>query len=116
MRFRRLAFATACVLQSTIGGLFPAALGQVRQVVGPAAGLVCMSLKVTDAQAMDPAFVVSIYSQPSAASPLVGRAAATVFVRSPVVNQNGYLQIMMFDGRVGWIAATAVRPWANPEG
>ena len=116
MRLRTLVFATACVLQSAAVGPFSTAYGQVRRVVGPATGLMCMSLKVTDAQAMDPAFVVPFYSEPSSASPSVGQATATVFVRSPVVQQNGYLQAMLFNGRVGWIAANAVKPWTNPGG
>jgi hypothetical protein len=116
MRLRSLVFATACVLPSIIVGPVATAYGQVRHVVGPATGLMCMSLKVTDAQAMDPAFVVPFYSEPSSASPPVGRATATVFVRSPVVQQNGFLQAMLFDGRVGWIAASAVRPWTNLGG
>jgi hypothetical protein len=117
MQLRLWAFATACVLQGVMVGLCPRACGQqVRHVIGPATGLMCMSLKVTDAQARDPTFVVPFYSEPSSGSPSVGRATATVFVRSPVVQQNGYLQAMLFNGKEGWIAANAVKPWTNPGG
>jgi hypothetical protein len=87
-----------------------------RHAVGPAPGLVCMALKMTNAQAMDPSFVVSFHAAPSKTSPVVGRAAATVLARNPPVERNGFLEAVLFNGRVGWIAADAVRPWVNPSG
>jgi hypothetical protein len=75
-----------------------------------------MSLKMTDAQAMDPSFVVPFRGAPSKTSPVVGRAAATVLARSPLVERNGFLEAVLFNGRVGWIAADAVRPWTNLGG
>lgn len=116
MQLRSIALAMACVLPSIIVSPMSTAYAQVRRVVGPATGLTCMSLKVTDKQAMDPAFVVPFHVEPASTSPAVGRATATVFVRSPVVEQNGFLQAMLFNGKVGWISASAVKPWTNLGG
>ena len=95
--------------------LVPAAgFAQVRHVVGPAPGLVCMSLKVTDAQAMDPSFVVPFHAAPSPTSPAIGRATAVVLARDPLVERNGFIQAVLFNGKEGWVAADALRPWTNP--
>lgn len=92
------------------------ALAQARHVVGRLSGFACMSLKVTDRQAMDPSFVVPLKTQPSASASDVGRAAATVFVRSPVVERNGYIAAILFNGQPGWISANALVAWHSPGG
>ena len=86
------------------------------QVVGRLDGFACMSLNVTDKQAMDPSFVVPLRTEPSASSPAMGRAAATVYVRSPIVERNGYVAAILYDGRPGWIAASAISKWHSPGG
>jgi hypothetical protein len=91
-------------------------LAQARHAIGPAPGLACMSLNVTQAQAMDPTFVVPFRAAPSQSSAVVGRATAVVFVRNPEVARNGFLEAVQFNGHLGWIAASAVRPWVNPGG
>jgi hypothetical protein len=113
MNIRSVALVAGCILPSMIVSPLPGANAQTRHVVGPAMGLTCMSLIVTDRQAMDPAFVVPLYAEPSPNAPAVGRASATVFVRSPVVEQNGFLEAMLFNGKVGWISARAVKPWKS---
>ena len=92
------------------------AYAQGRQVVGRLDGFQCMSLKVSDRQAMDPSFIVPLKAEPSASSSDIGRAAATVFVRSPLVERNGYIAAILYNGRPGWIAATTVSAWHSPGG
>ena len=87
-----------------------------RTAVAPIPGLACMSLKVSDAQAMDPNFVVPLHQEPSEASPAMGRASAIVLVRKPEVQQNGFVAAVLFNGRPGWIRADDVKPWVNPGG
>jgi hypothetical protein len=97
--------------------MFPGvAVAGVRRAVAPMPGLDCMSLNMTRVQAMDPSFVVPIRAEPSATSPRVGQAAAIVLVRSPSVQKNGFLEAVLFNGHVGWIAASEVRPWTSPSG
>jgi len=97
--------------------LFPGvAVAGVRRAVAPMPGLDCMSLNMTQAQAVDSSFVVRIRAEPSATSPAVGQAAAIVLIRSPRVEKNGFLEAVLFNGRIGWIAASKVRPWRSPSG
>lgn len=108
-------------MRITVSLLFAAALlltgvsvAGVRKAVAPLPGLACMSVNMTQAQAMDPSFVVPIRAEPTATSPAVGQAAAIVLRRSPKVERNGFLAAVLFNGRPGWIAASQVRPWKNP--
>ena len=89
---------------------------QVRRAVAPIPGLVCMSLNMTQQQAMDPSFIVPFRSEPSANASAVGRASAIVIVRDPKVETNGFLAVIQFNGHPGWIAASDVVPWKNPGG
>ena len=87
-----------------------------RTAVAPIPGLACMSLKVSDAQAMDPHFIVPLHQDPSESSPAMGRASGIVLVRNPEVQQNGFVAAVLFNGRPGWIKADGIKPWVNPGG
>ena len=103
----------ALVVSLTVSQLASAA---PRTAVAPIPELACASLKITDAQGMDPNFVVPLHQQPSDASPVVGRAAAAVLVRNPKIQQNGFVAAVLFNGRPGWIKADDIKPWVNPGG
>lgn len=85
-----------------------------RTVTAHLPGLSCMSLRVSDQQAMDPTFVVPLHAQPSSAAPSIGRASSIVIVRSPQVEQDGFIAAVLFNGRAGWISAADLKPWVNP--
>lgn len=102
-----------------LAGALTAAFGvraEARTAVAPLEGLACMSLNMTQEQAMDPSFVVPLYSEPTSGSRAVGQASSIVIVRNPEVEKNGFISAVLFNGRSGWIAASKVRPWQNPGG
>ncbi len=109
----RIKFLTLCLLAGASGARAWAA---PRYPVAPFPGLACMSLKVTNQQAMDPSFVVPVYQQPSGNSPAVGRASAIVFARKPEVVKNGFVAAVLFNGTSGWVSANTVGPWHTMDG
>jgi hypothetical protein len=106
------------ILSLLVGALAPqcVTIAEARTAVAPIPGFACMSLNMTQAQTMDPSFVVPLHSDPTSVSPAVGRASAIVIVRSPEIVKNGFVSAMLFNGRVGWIEASQVKPWRNPSG
>ncbi len=110
MRLQPLLFASfliSCGTQSFAAQRYP---------VAPIPSLSCMSLKVTDKQAMDPSFVVPLYEKPSSASPVVGRASALVLAKNPLVSRDGFIAVVLFNGVPGWISAKEVGPWHTMDG
>jgi hypothetical protein len=79
-------------------------------------GYICMALKLTEQQMMDPSVHVPIRTAPSSDAAVTGNAIATVIVASPTREQNGYLQVLQLDGRIGWMQADFLKPWQNPSG
>lgn len=82
--------------------------------VKPLPGYKCAILDITDAQAQDPAFSIPILTRPDAKAPVLSGAAGLVIVHAPEVRVNSYLQVLAFSGQQGWIASSAVRPYAIP--
>ncbi len=73
-------------------------------------GYVCMKLAVSEAQVLDPRGTgINLVEQPAANAPIVTTAPATVFVRNPVVQRNGFLEALALNGRTAWIAADKVK-------
>lgn len=86
-----------------------------REAVAPAPGLTCMSLIITEQQARDVHFIVPVLHEPQpSSSPPVGRASSIVLARSPVVRQNGYIAVVLFNGTSGWVEESKVMPWHPP--
>lgn len=107
-----LFLATGCVAPSIAGAQPYQPLGAVK----PLTGYACMSLNLTEQQMMDPSVHVPIRSSPSAEAPVTGNAVATVIAKSPEQQENGFLQVLQLDGRVGWVEAQFLKPWKNPGG
>jgi len=111
------------IRKSFIGGLmisiavvFPAfsQTGNAKPMVGWS----CRMLNLTEAQSMDFSIHVPVRAEPSATSPPVGYASATVAVRMPLKSVNGFVEMMFPTGRPVWIAADMIKPWhaaANPS-
>ncbi|MGI4795381.1 MAG: hypothetical protein ACRYG8_15165 [Janthinobacterium lividum] len=64
----------------------------------------CAILNITDAQAHDQAFTVRAEQ--------CGQSGHRAHPRDP---PEGYLQVLAFSGTPGWIASSAVRPYAIPS-
>lgn len=77
----------------------------------PLPGYGCMMLNQTEQQSMDPNVHVNILEGPSPSARSVGWAGSIVAVKQPTAVQNGYVEVMMPNGRTGWIPATSVRQY-----
>jgi hypothetical protein len=99
--------AAAAALISLLAGLPATAMTQAR----PLPGYRCMMLNLTEQQSMDVSVHVPVRVRPSTAAPAVGWAGAVLIVREPATPVNGFLQMLLPDGRQVWIAANMVRPY-----
>lgn len=87
-----------------------------RYPVAPIPGFECMALKVSDSEAMNPWLIVPLKAEPTNASSDVGRVSAILFVKTPEVVQNGFVEAMIFNGQRGWVSASAIKPWKSMNG
>ncbi|MDJ0390183.1 hypothetical protein QMO56_18900 [Roseomonas sp. E05] len=111
--------AATCII-SLIG----LGLGAVTQVeaqplraIRPLSGYSCMALNLTEQQMFDPSAVPPVMAEPSPTARRIGSAGAIVITADPLRSQNGYVAMMMPDGKHGWIAADKLKPYrsaANP--
>jgi len=88
-----------------------AGAAQVQGLVGvrPLAGYACMWVMGGKA----PAYV---YARPSERSATVGVGGEMVIATSPLHLVGGFGEILRRDGRHGWIAARALRPYESTSG
>ena len=99
--------AVALLAFTVAGGAQAASLRPVK----PLDGYACMSLAITEAEAMNPHGAgVNILAAPSAAAPVGTAAPAIVFVRQPVRAENGFVEVMQYTGKPGWIRADRIKP------
>lgn len=77
------------------------------------AGYQCMNVRMTQAQAADPNFMLVVQTGPSPTAPALGTIGYTMIVADPVVSQNGYIQVTRADRSVGWVPASAIKPWLS---
>ncbi len=104
----------ACLSLAFLGGLSQQAMAAGLTAVAPLPDYRCEILDITTAQAHDPAFDIPILTRPDAKASRLTGAAGLVIVHVPEIRVNGYLQVLAFSGEPGWIAASAVRPYAIP--
>lgn len=86
---------------------------QYLTAVRPLPGYVCMRLNLPREQLLSPDLDVPIFNSPSTSSPRLGKAAAALIVKSPMVVRDGLAEILFLDGRVGWVAASVLGPYAT---
>jgi len=86
---------------------------QYLTAVRPLSGYVCMRLNLPREQLLSPDLDVPIFNSPSSSSPRLGKAAAALIVKSPMVVRDGLAEILFLDGRVGWVAASVLGPYAT---
>ena len=100
------------VLASHLVGLAPSA--NAVNVSRPIPGYICMSLNITDAQAHDFSFQVPFHSEPNPGSSTIGAVTASVAVRSPLHEVNGFIEALTLTGRVGWVPARFLKAHSSP--
>lgn len=88
---------------------------QYLTAIKPLAGYACMRLNLPREQLLSPDLDVPVYQEPSTSSPRLGKAAAALIVRSPMIVRDGFAEMLFLDGRVGWVSASVLGPYATPS-
>jgi hypothetical protein len=98
-------------------GLLPGSAGaQGLTVVRSAPGLKCMSLDAASLAATRQDKLPPVLAQPDANAERVGFPTSIVFVRVPLQERNGFVQMVRLNGQPGWIAQDHLRPWHPMNG
>ena len=84
--------------------------------VGPAPGLACMSLDSQALQTIQQSDLPPVLAGPSASAPRIGYPTEFVLVKWPLVQEDGYTEMEMFNGQTGWIATAHLRTWQPLNG
>lgn len=74
-------------------------------------GYVCMMLRETPQQAVDPRFRVPLRTQPMAGAAIAGNAMPVVAVKAPLQAINGFYETLFPNGTRVWIASAMVLPY-----
>lgn len=111
MRFPKIMVLALGVLAAVSGPAHAEYLTAVR----PLPGYVCMRLNLPREQLLSPDLDVPVYQASSTSSPRLGKAAAALIVKSPMVVRDGLAEILFLDGRVGWVTASVLGPYATPS-
>jgi hypothetical protein len=90
------------------------AAAQGLHAVRPLPGYSCMSLNLTEDQVRDFSALPPVMQQPSPTAPKLGVAGAIVMTVNPARVANGYIAVLMPDGRSGWVQVDKLRPYRNP--
>jgi hypothetical protein len=74
------------------------------------------ALKLTPEDAWEAKGFPPVFKGPSADSGKLGVAGGLVFVAWPLQKQNGFVQILRFNGEIGWISGSVIRPLYRDPG
>lgn len=107
----RLVFGAAAVMAAALGTVQAQPVTVTRSIPG----YICMRLNVSREQMVSRDLNVPVYAEPSARSAVIGRASETMIVRSPANVENGFVQILFFNGREAWMLGSLLKPYAVPE-
>jgi hypothetical protein len=105
LRFNLAAFALLVTI--TFGPAIASALTAVQ----PAPGLACMSLDSQALETMQQSDLPPVLSAPSSSAPRLGYPSAIVFVKWPLIQENGYTEMERLNGQIGWIATAQLKTW-----
>lgn len=104
----RVNFTAITVLVTiTFGPVMASALTAVQ----PAPGLACMSLDSQALEATQQSDLPPVLSAPDSSAPRIGYPSAIVFVKWPLVQENGYTEMERLNGQIGWIATAQLKTW-----
>lgn len=82
--------------------------------VRPLPGSVCMQLSLTPNQTSDPSLGIPIRESPSTSARILGWTPSVVAAPSAQQATAGFIQVLFPDGRLGWVQASALKPWSSP--
>ena len=77
-----------------------------------------MNLNVTEGELKSPNLDVPVLSSPSRSAARIGTDQGIMIAKAPLHVDNGYAEVLWFNGRPGWIAANMLSPYhsqANPN-
>ncbi|WP_145144360.1 SH3 domain-containing protein [Roseomonas gilardii] len=86
---------------------------QSLRAVRPIEGYSCMQLNLTEQQMFDPNAVPAVREEPSPGARRIGSAASVVIIENPVRSKNGFVAMMMPDGKKGWVEASKLAPYRD---
>jgi hypothetical protein len=84
--------------------------------VGPAPGLVCMSLDSHSLQALQQSELPPVLAAPSSSAAKLGYPSSIVFAEWPLVQVDGYTEMVRINGQTGWIATAHLQTWHPMNG
>lgn len=84
--------------------------------VRQAPGLKCMSLDQAALAATRQDELPPIVSAPTPDAQRIGYPGGIVFEKSPRIETNGYVAVVLLNGRNGWIEAARLQPWHPANG
>lgn len=90
--------------------------GQGLTVVRPAPGLKCMSLDTASRAATRQDELPPVLVSPDPGATRIGYPTSVVFVKVPVHEKNGFVEMVRLNGEAGWIAANHLEPWRPLNG
>jgi len=79
----------------------------------PLQGNDCMQLALTSEQISDPNLSVPVRDTPSASGRILAEAATVLIVPTSQKPAAGFLQVLLSDGRRGWVQAAILKPWRS---
>lgn len=81
----------------------------------PLPGYQCLNVKMTAAEAADPNFMLTVRKGPSPQAPVLGTIGLTFVAPDPLIQQNGFIQVVRADQSVGWVPATSTKRWQSAD-
>ena len=84
--------------------------------VKPATGLACMSLDSQSLAATEQRNLPPVLAAQETSAPGIGYPLSIVFVKWPLVEENGYVEMIRLNGQIGWIQASHLQPWHPMNG
>lgn len=86
-------------------------IGSALTAVQPAPGLACMSLDSQALQTMQQSDLPPVLAAPNPSAVRLGYPSEIVFVKWPLIQQNGYTEMERLNGQTGWIDTAHLTIW-----
>ena len=115
MKWRLLSAALAVGWTVCSAGTAGAQLAGQTTVTSHIPNARCMTLNLAPQQMADPSVDIPVRATPRTDAPTIGSTGATVIVREGSLT-NGFVEVMLANGRTGWMEANSLRPWAPRPG
>lgn len=92
---------------------FGLAHGEYLSAIRPLPGNDCMQLALSREQISDPRLSVPVRDTPSSSGRILAEAPTVLIVPTPQQPTAGFFQVLLSDGRRGWVQAAVLKPWKS---